>query len=100
MPVKPTSDENLYFAREEAERLRREAESRRAEMLAEDRERERQLHHMKCPKCGMSLEEIVVGEVHVDKCFCCEGIWLDSGELERLRQKDGGFFGRLVDLFR
>ena len=26
---------------------------------------------MKCPKCGMRLEEIEVGNVHVDKCSGC-----------------------------
>ena len=55
---------------------------------------------MKCPKCGVQLEEITFGGVHVDKCFGCEGIWLDKGELEILRTKEVGFVGRLLNVFR
>ena len=100
MPVRPTPEENLHIARIEAELLRQKSEERRARMLAEERERERQLHFMKCPKCGMQLQEVDFGEVHVDKCFSCEGMWLDQGELERIRDKDAGFFSQLLDLFR
>lgn len=48
----------------------------------------------------MQLEEIAFGDVHVDRCFSCEGIWLDNGELEVLRNKEGGFLGRLLNVFR
>ncbi len=85
--------EEEYFARQESERKRRLAAERQATLLAEERERERALHQMKCPKCGMQLEEIALGDVRVDKCFFCEGLWLDKGELELIRQKEGGFLG-------
>ena len=39
---------------------------------------------MKCPKCGMDLNEIDYQGVKIDKCFGCEGVWLDGGELEAL----------------
>ena len=91
--------EEEYFARQEAERKRKLAEERQATLLAEERERERGLHLMKCPKCGMQLEEIAFGDVRVDKCFFCEGLWLDKGELELIRQKEGGFLGRLLSVF-
>ena len=91
--------EEEYFARQEAERKRRLAGERQATLLAEERERERALHQMKCPKCGMQLEEIALGDVRVDKCFFCEGLWLDKGELELIRQKEGGFLGRLLSVF-
>ncbi|MBZ5618891.1 MAG: zf-TFIIB domain-containing protein [Acidobacteriia bacterium] len=47
----------------------------------------------------MQLEEIAFGDVLVDKCFSCEGLWLDKGELEVIRQKDGGFMGRMLRVF-
>lgn len=100
MPIKPTREEDEHMARAEAELLKRKAEEYRAKMLAEERERERQLHFMKCPKCGMALQEVTFGEVHIDKCFSCEGLWLDQGELEHIREQEAGFFGRLLDLFR
>jgi uncharacterized protein len=99
MPVKPSVNEEEYFARQEAERRRKVAEERQEKLLAEERERARTLHYMKCPKCGMQLEEIAFGDVRVDKCFSCEGIWLDKGELEGIRQKEGNFMGRLLNVF-
>ena len=100
MPVKPTAAEEEYFARQEAERKRKLAQERQAKLAAEDRERARALHFMKCPKCGMQLEDIAIVDVRVDRCFSCEGIWLDEGELETIRRKEGGFIGRLLHVFR
>ena len=100
MPVKPSGPEEEYFAREEAERRRRLAEERTAKLRDEEREQQRTLHQMKCPKCGMQLEEIAFGDVRVDKCFSCEGIWLDRGELETIQSKEPGFMGRLLNVFR
>lgn len=92
--------EDEYFARQEAERRLKLAKERQAHLLAEERERQRVLHLMKCPKCGMQLEEIAFGDVRVDKCFSCEGLWLEKGELDALRQKESGFLGRMWRVFR
>ncbi len=100
MPVKPSANEDEYFVRQETERRRKAADERQTQLKAEERERVRDLHFMKCPKCGMQLEEIVFGDVHVDKCFGCEGIWLDRGELQILQTKEVGFMGRLLSVFR
>jgi len=91
--------EEEHFARLEVERARKVTEERQARLLAEERERDRALHLMKCPKCGMQLEEITFGDVRVDKCFSCDGLWLDKGELDLIREKDGGFMGRLLAVF-
>ena len=95
---KPSSHEEEYFAREEAERRRKAAKERQALVEAEERERLKELHYMKCPKCGMDLHEITLYEVKVDKCFSCEGVWLDHGELERMNRKEG-LLGRLTKAF-
>lgn len=100
MPYKPSEKEQEYFVRQEAERLRKMAEKHRKEMEAAEREKEQKLHYMKCPKCGMDLQEIQFGGVKIDKCFSCEGLWLDKGELESLKDKEGGFIGRLVKALR
>ena len=100
MPVKPSDNEEEYFARQELERRRKAANERNAAMLEEERERHRALHFMRCPKCGTQLEEIGFGDVRVDKCFDCEGLWLDRGELERLQKKEVGFVGRLLHFVR
>lgn len=100
MPVKPSDNEEEYFAREQAELLRKLARERQAKLQVDEREREKALHFMKCPKCGSKLEEIAFGNVRIDKCFSCEGIWLDNGELERIQKKEAGFVGKLLNVFR
>ncbi len=42
---------------------------------------------MRCPKCGMQLQAVNQGEVELDTCFNCHGIWLDKGELEKLQEQ-------------
>ena len=84
-----------------AARERREAQLR-AERSAED-EKRRQLHHMKCPKCGNDLQEVTHLDVKVDRCARCEGIFLDAGELETILGKNAEdrrtIFRRLAGLF-
>lgn len=99
MPVKPSANEQEYFARLEAEKKRKQADEARAKLAQEEREQAKQLHYMKCPKCGMPLEEIAVGDVKVDKCFACEGMWFDKGEVEAMKSKEPGFIGRLLGVF-
>ncbi len=91
--------EEEYFARQEAEHARKRAANRQATLITEERERARAHHFMKCPKCGMQLDEIAFGDVNIDKCFSCEGLWLDKGELDLLRRKDDGFMTRLLSVF-
>ena len=91
--------EDEYFALQESACARKSAEKRQTSLLADERERARDLHFMKCPKCGAQLGEIAFGEVSVDKCFSCDGLWLDKGELDLIRQKDDGFMARLLGAF-
>src|SRR5690348_5406745 len=90
MPVKPSANEEEYFARQEVERRRKIVEARQTQLKTKERERDRILHFMRCPKCGLLLEEIIFADVCVDKCFGCEGIWLDKGEFEALQTKEPG----------
>lgn len=99
MPVKPSSNEEEYFAKEQAELKRKLAKEREAQLQTEEREQRRARHFMKCPKCGMDLEEITLGDVRVDKCFGCEGMWLDSGEIETIVKSESGFMGKLLRVF-
>ncbi|MEO8660935.1 MAG: zf-TFIIB domain-containing protein [Bryobacteraceae bacterium] len=91
--------EETYFARQDAEQARKLAANRHAALVTEEREQARAKHFMKCPKCGMQLDEIAFGGINVDKCFSCEGLWLDKGESDLLRQKDDGFMTRLLGVF-
>jgi Zn-finger nucleic acid-binding protein len=48
-------------------------------------------HHLKCPKCQevpmMTHFFSVKQQVQVDECPACGGIWLDCGELRRIRSE-------------
>lgn len=100
MPEKPSQSEEEYFLKQEAERRRKAAAEREAQAAADERERLRQLHYMRCPKCGSQLEEIEYSSVRIDRCTSCEGIWLDKGELDAVSKKDSGFMGKLLGGFR
>ena len=100
MDGKPSDSEEEYFAKLEIERRRKVAAEREAAMLDEERTQQRELHYMKCPKCGMPLEEITFGNVRVDKCFSCQGVWLDKDELEEMQAKEPGYMRRLFGVFR
>ena len=65
------------------ERQKREA-ARLAQVQASDRQRLRELHFMKCPKCGHDLKEELLEGLSIDRCSVCEGLWLDANELEQL----------------
>ncbi len=87
--AKASDTEEEYFARENAERLRKLAADQKKSLADAEREKLRKLHHMRCPKCGMELQEISVRGVQVDRCFSCNGTFLDAGELEKLAGGQG-----------
>jgi len=101
MPLKPSGQEEEYVRRHEADLLakrRREADAKRAE---EEKAKAKELHWMKCPKCGQDLREERYHRVQVDRCAVCGGVWFDAGEAEGLLDQPPGalqsFFG---DLFK
>jgi|SRR6185503_6347554 len=57
-------------------------------------------HLRPCPACNGSLSEVLLGNVHVDYCSSCHGIFLDRGELEQalaaVRVHDAGATARQV----
>jgi Zn finger protein HypA/HybF involved in hydrogenase expression len=100
MTRKPTESEEEYFARQEFERRKSLEAERQAALAREERERLRELHHMKCPKCGMNLVEVDYRQVKVDKCSACEGVWLDAGELEAVSALEKSALDSLFSVFR
>jgi uncharacterized protein with PIN domain len=97
---KPSKAEEEYFARQEFERRRKELESRQARIQAEERARLKELHFMRCPKCGMELVEIEFRGIKVDRCVACQGIFFDGGEIEQLLARGEGFLGKLSGIFK
>lgn len=100
MPEKSLDKEEEYFARIEFERLRKLHEEREKHIAANEKKRLKELHFMRCPKCGMELSEIDYQGVKIDKCFSCEGVWLDAGELESLTNLKKSAMGGLKRIFK
>ena len=70
---------------------RLEREKREKERIAQEAESERKrlkdLHFMRCPKCGHEMREEELDGVKVDRCSFCEGLYFDAGELEQVAMK-------------
>ena len=101
-PFNRSDKEEEYFLKKEAEKLKVLAEKHRLELEEVERKRLQELHFMRCPKCGMELNEIEFREVKIDKCMSCGGVWLDDGELEQIAAQDpeDGLLKRFSGIFR
>lgn len=93
MTDKTRQNEHEYFTRESLEIINR----RREELDAERERRERESHHMRCPKCGGQLAERKHHGVSVDVCQDCGGVWLDKGELEQLEHVEENRVAKYID---
>jgi hypothetical protein len=95
--------EDEYFKQEEAETRRyQDWEEDRQRALAQQGERERAvaLQVRRCPKCRIALEPQQLGEVPIERCNSCNGVWLDEGRLERLMQPEQSFVKRILRALR
>jgi hypothetical protein len=90
MPVKPSETEEKYFRELEMKmRLEKLAKEQQATAEAEKR-RLKELHWLHCPKCGQQLGQERYGQVEVDVCAGCKGLWLDANELEAIMESAKG----------
>ena len=83
--------EEEYFHRKNQEAI----EKLREKMKVAEEAKAAGTSSMQCPRCDGTLQELKVEEVTIDNCDKCGGVWLDSGELEQLTKKSGGWFKRL-----
>jgi hypothetical protein len=100
MPLKPSEREEEYIARVEFEKKKRSEEEKHKSLAKEEKLRLKELHNMRCPKCGMGLIEIDYKGIKVDKCSECEGVWLDAGELDAVSRLEKSGLDKLFGVFR
>lgn len=44
---------------------------------------------MNCPKCSSKFEKVSFGEIEVERCLGCQGLWFDMLEKDDLARIDG-----------
>jgi nitrate/TMAO reductase-like tetraheme cytochrome c subunit len=100
MVRKPSEQEEEYMARMEYEKRKKLEEEKHKKLAEDEKKRLKDLHHMRCPKCGMELIEIDYKSIKIDKCSECEGIWLDAGELETVSKLEKSGLDKLFSVFK
>jgi hypothetical protein len=89
--------EEEYFWRKNQELLARgraELDARRQQIEAEQL---KELHWMRCPKCGQQMAEESRAGITVERCTGCGGVFFDEGELDLLlrAEEPHGFLSAL-----
>lgn len=100
MVNKPSTKEEEYFARQEFEKRKKAEEDKQKKLAIEEKKKLKELHHMRCPKCGMQLVEIDFKGIKIDKCSHCSGSWFDAGEVETLLGQDKSVIDKLFIIIR
>ena len=89
--------EEEYFHRKNQELLAQKRAELDAQRQAQETAQLRELHWMRCPKCGHELVEEERSGIKVDHCPSCGGVFFDAGELDLLLQAEepAGFLSAL-----
>lgn len=84
----------VWFDNFELRKVDEEHESAGRELLGVERDPAVTVDHdeeWQCPKCGDTVMHrhffTVEREIEVDECPTCAGVWLDAGELGRIREQ-------------
>ena len=93
---KRSATEDEYFMKIDGQKLDKIRGDLNKKRMEESKQKRKEAHWMKCPKCGSDLEELDLQSVLIDKCTDCQGIWLDKGELELLTEGKARFTKALI----
>jgi uncharacterized protein with PIN domain len=96
MQKMPTYTEDDYIARVEFERKKKAEEENRKKLAEAEKMRLKELHFMRCPKCGSQMAEIDYKTLKIDRCTACDGVWLDAGELEAATKLEKSVLARFL----
>ena len=98
--MKPNTAEDQHVWKQE---LNRQSEKLQLEQQADaemEQRRLKELHWMRCPKCGQELVTENHGPVEIDLCPSCRGLWLDANELETILKNESGFLDSWLKILR
>ena len=101
MGNKPTPSEEEYFLREEVARLKELRELHLRETAESEKKQMRELHYLRCAKCGQKMETTTLASVEIEVCPDCGGVYLDAGELGKIVDENtSGPFSSALGLVR
>lgn len=83
------SSEEEYFYRLNKELIERFRDRLQTEQKSTEELQAKQLHWMKCPKCGHDLEKDTIEGVEISQCQSCEGVFIDRNEVDLIMQTEG-----------
>lgn len=92
--------EEEFFARENYEKKKLFYAEKHKELAEAEKKHQKDLHYMRCPKCGMELVEIDYKTIKIDKCTECTGVWLDAGELEAVSKLEKSALDKVFGVFK
>ena len=98
--MKPSESETEYIARMEFETKQKVEREKHKALAEEEKQKLKEFHFMRCPKCGMELIEIDYKGIKVDECSECEGLWLDAGEFESVSKLEKSGLDKLFSVFK
>jgi hypothetical protein len=100
MSEKSSDPQEEYFAKLNREKVDALAHQLAAEKAEAEKIALKQLHYLRCGKCGGQMKPREFRGVEIDVCSSCNAVLLDPGELETLAGKDStGVIGSLASLF-
>jgi hypothetical protein len=79
---KPSNQEDEYFAREDAERMRKLHKEEQARLTRSEREALRKQHAGRCANCGALMVPEQVAGATILHCPACGGAFLDRASWE------------------
>jgi len=98
--MRPSEREEEYFARMEFVNKKKVEEEKHKKLAEQEKKKLKEMHYMRCPKCGMELIEIDYKNIKIDKCSECDGVWLDAGEMEQVATMDKTGLDKLFSVFK
>jgi len=84
------------FFDSEIERLRKLALEQGRRIADDERERLRELHWLRCAKCGMQMETVMYAGLQMERCFHCGGTYMDQSEIEKIARESSPLVHGLV----
>ncbi len=94
-----TTEDEYVWVHELRNRMERLEKQQQAQSEVE-KARLKELHWMRCPKCGQELATERCDAVEIDVCPSCKGVWLDAGELGTIVESTGSFFHACLRVLR